>query len=173
MSTPVAYLDPANKSPTKTFWQVFGWLTWTAGITAAIILFVESASERARWEEAIYIVSGGLIIISGLVHILWPAIAAGETGHIQNDLYQFEVGVADLIIGVVQIIGSQNIESRMIIVILTCGWGWTLAANHIWSFIKGDPNGYLLRQSNRWFGAWPIVPSLQFPALLLSMYLFW
>lgn len=171
----MVYLVPMMEcvSRERVYIHMFAWLLVTVGIVVGLTRGIEGKDARNRCEEAVYIIAGAFSIMGGLVHIFFPRLGAEETGYPQNELFQLEVGIANLVIGIAQIVAGTRPETHLLAVVLVTSWGWMLAINHVWSFLAGNPHSYLLRQSARWFGPWPFYCSIIFPAILLSFYLSW
>ena len=85
------------------------------------------------------------------------------------EVFRTETGIADIVVGVAQVIAAFYIKLRLLAIVVVCSWGWSLALNHILN-IK-DSDAFLSKKGNTIWGLMPFYASIFFPALLLTFYL--
>ena len=158
------------------FWSFFAiWILAFTAIIAGIGWGIKDKSTLNTIEKAVYIVGGVMSVLGGLVHTFFQkqsndAVGIPNSILFQNnpyEMFRIETGIANIVIGTAQIVAAFYTETRLLAIIVVCGWGWLLALNHLVHF---KSEGYLLRKGATLFGPWPFYASIFFPALLLTLY---
>ena len=156
-------------------WHLFLIIAFS-GIIVGIALGVKDENTLDLIEQIVYLVTGIFFIFAGLIHIFFKkqsneAVGIPNNGYIFNqsmELFRLETGVADIVVGIPQIIVAFNTELQLLALIVVCSWGWLLAFNHLSNI--NNPEAYLPQKFNTMGGLWPFYASIFFPALLLTLY---
>jgi hypothetical protein len=113
---------------------------------------------------AFLIASGFSIFLGGLSHILAPQIIAKQIGWTTSPPFQFEVGIANILIGVL-LIFSYKFKKDWIFAALVANtiWGWGNALGHLLDY-KNHNN-----TSSGNIG-WPLYLDILVPIISIFLY---
>ena len=139
-----------------------------------LIIFLIIAFSIVAWKGftkhrvllAFLIASGASMILGGISHIFVPNIVAQNIGWVTCPEFQFEVGIANILIGIL-LIFSYKFDSDWILaaIVASTMWGWGNALGHIISYKKSK------NKSSGNIG-WALYFDILLPIISICLYLY-
>jgi hypothetical protein len=105
--------------------------------TFTVAYFQGNGMTRERALIAYFVATGFSLIFGGIGHIFAPLTVAKQIGWKVAPQFQFEIGIADIIFGILSMLTFfYRKEFILSTIIATTIWGWGNSIGHIHSYLK-------------------------------------
>jgi hypothetical protein len=111
-------------------------LTVSLLITFLIAFIYGKGITKTKAFIAYTVAIGFYLIFAGFGHIFVPEIVAKGIGWKPSPEFQYEVGIANLVVGILSLLSYFTLRGALQTVIATTLWLWGNAIGHILSYIK-------------------------------------